>query len=52
MNKKYRVILMVEDEKWFIIEAENSDEAVKEAKRQIDFPESKIVGFEIDRIDE
>jgi len=48
--KKYRVILMVEDEKWFTIEAENSKEAIKEAKRQIDFPENKIVGIEIDKI--
>ena len=49
MNK-YDVILIVEDEKWCTVEAENKEEALKEAKRQFDFPESKIIGIEVDKI--
>ena len=49
---KYRVILVIEDEKWFTIEAENSEKAVEEAKRQIKIPEREIIGFEVDKIDE
>jgi len=48
--KKYEVILVVEDEKWFIIEAENSKKAIEEAKRQINIPEREIIGYKVDRI--
>ena len=47
---EYRVILIIEDEKWFKIEAENREEAIIEAKRQSGMHESKIVGFEIDEL--
>ena len=48
--KEYRVILIIEDEKWFKIEAENREEALIEAKRQIGLPEGEIVGIEIDEL--
>ena len=48
--KIYSVILTIEDEKWFKIEAENREGALIEAKRQLNLPESEIVGFEIDEL--
>ena len=48
--KKYRVILTLEEEKWFDIEAENRADAAIEAKRRMAVSESEILKCEVDEI--